>query len=553
MIKSKILDYLKSLKIEVEKIEVPKKEEFGDFSIPLYQLAKKEGKNLEEYKKYLEKKMREKRLDILANWQFSNGYLNFFINWEKVLKEAFNLIKRKSLENKKKKVMVEFSAPNPAHPMHIGHARSTFLGYAISKILEFNGYKVIKANYYNDLGLQVAKLVSAYLLWGKNKKPKGKEDLWLWNFYIKFHEEEKKNSDLTQYAKNILKKFEIEKDKTILKTWKRIVNLCIKGIEKTYKDLKISFDEKFYESNFRDMGKKLVEESLKKKISYLKDGAVIANLEKFNLPNIVLLRSDGTGLYITSDLGLTKYKFEKYKLDKSIWVVSSQQDIYFKQLFKILELLKVADLKRLYHFSFHHIFGEEGKMSSREGKAILMDEVLRKLVFMSKKEIERRKPKIKKKEINKLAKMIAISAFKYFILKVEEKDPIKFEWEKILKFSGNTSLYLQYTYVRCKRILEKSKFRYINFKIDNLDKDEKSLARKIFEFFEVVKKCGEEIKVHNLCNYLYDLSKKFNEFYEKCKVIGSERFKVRILLVFLTQKILKKGLELLGVEALPYL
>jgi arginyl-tRNA synthetase len=262
----------------------------------------------------------------------------------------------------------------------------------------------------------------------------------------------------------------------------------------------------------------------------------------------VLLRSDGTGLYITSDLGLTVEKFERYKLDKSIWVVSSQQILHFKQLFKILELLGYKWAKNCHHLHFEHVVLPEGKMSSREGRAIMLDEVFEKLKASAYKEVDKRNPKLDERIKKEIAEKIAIAALKYNVLRIEPDDRITFDWKRMLQFEGNTGPYLQYSYVRCSSILKKAgKFRK-KYEIKELNAYEKRLLRKIFQFNEIIKKSAIDLRTHYICNYAYELSSMFNEFYEKVPVLRSDEKGFRLTLVWVTGEIIKQCLNLLGID-----
>lgn len=543
---------------EIEKfIEEPPREDYGDFACSIaFNLAKKLKKSPFDIANDIVEKIEKEK--IIEKVEAKNGYVNFFLNYEFIAKELIKEI-RKNKENygrtkvgKGKKIMVEFSQPNPVHPMHIGHARTTLIGDSLSNILEFNGYKVIRANYMNDVGLQVAKLVTAYKLWGNNKKPEGKSDLWLWRFYVKFHEEAKNNKDLEDQAREMLRKFELLKDKNVSKLWRKIVNWCIDGFKETYKKIDVDFDIYFYESDYRDLGKKLVFEALKKNIAFKSDqGTIVANLEKVGLPNFVLLRSDGTGLYQTSDLGLTVYKFKKYKLNKSIWVVSAQQNLYFKQLFKTLELLGFKWSKDCYHLSFEHVILPEGKMSSREGRAIMLDDVIDKLTELALKEVEKRNSNLTKKEKIKISNEIANGALKYWVLKIDTNNIITFDWKQMLSFDGNTGPYIQYACTRCKSILKKSRFKNKRFKIKEISNIEKKMIRKIIDFPEIVKKSCKDMKPNYICNYVYELSSNFTEFYHSCPVIKTEDEDLkyfRLNLVLATKIVIENCLNLLGIK-----
>lgn len=552
------IDLLKHENIE-ETLEAPPQEQFGDLASNIcFSLSKKLKQSPQKIAEEIVSKIKTPKDSIISKVEAKGGYVNFFFDYTKLSKLTLNTILKErkkyghSTIGKKQKVMVEFSQPNPVHPMHIGHARTTFLGDSLSNILEFNNYKVVRANYMNDLGLQVAKLVTAYLMWGKNKKPDEKPDMWLWKYYVKFHEELKEKPELEEKAREILRKFEILKDKQTLKLWRKIVDWCIDGFKETYKNTGIKFDIYLYESDFRDSGKKLVEETLKKKIAFKSsEGTIVADLEKYGMPSFVLLRSDGTGLYQTSDLGMTVYKFNKYKLDKSIWVVSSQQNLYFKQLFKTLELLNYPWVKNCYHLSFEHVVLPEGKMSSREGKAIMLDEVVDKLTKLALKEVEKRNPKLSKKQKKDIAKKIGIGALKYAILKIEPNNMITFDWKQMLSFEGNTGPYIQYAHTRCNGIFKKAGKWKKNLVNKNITILEKKLIKKLMEFPNIVEQSGKDFKPHYICNYVYDLTNIFSEFYHSCPVLKAENKDLknfRLTLVKATQITIENSLKLLGIE-----
>jgi len=437
--------------------------------------------------------------------------------------------------------------------MHIGHARSTFIGASLANILSYVGYKTIRANYMNDVGLQVAKLVTAYKIWGKGKRPKGKPDLWLWQYYVKFHETAKVKPELEEKARETLRKFELEKDKKTVDLWNKIVRWCVKGFEETYRNLGVKFDVWFYESNFRELGKEIVEKALLKNVAVRSpEGTIVTNLKDYGLPDTVLLRSDNTGLYITSDLGLTVHKFEKYKLDSAIWVVMSQQNLYFKQLFKLLELLGYPWAKNCHHFSYEAVNLPEGKMSSREGRIVMLDEVLKELTSLTYKEVEKRNPKLPRRKKMNIAKAIAVGALKYAILKVEPENKITFDWKKMLSLEGNTAPYIQYAHTRCSSILRKAKKWKKVFRIQKLEEGEKQLLKKLSLFNTIVQQAADDMRPHYICNYAYELSTVFNSFYEKCPVLSAKEAvrNFRLTLVQLTKNILKDCLNMLGIKPL---
>ena len=552
MLKEEVLRILKDVGIKAtpESLEMPTKEEFGDVSFPCFQLAKEMNKNPIELSVEISRKIQISKYPLLFKVEARGGYVNFFFYWEKIVER---LLKQPVEKVKKGRIMVEFSQPNPVHPMHIGHARSTFLGDSLANILSYVGYKTIRANYMNDVGLQVAKLVTAYKIWGKGKKPKGKSDLWLWQYYVKFHEAAKNKPELEEKAHETLRKFELEKDKKTIALWGKIVRWCVKGFEETYKNFRIKFDVWFYENNFREVGKEIVEKALLKNVAVKSpEGTVVTNLKDYGLPDTVLLRSDGTGLYITSDLGLTVHKFEKYKLDSAVWVVMSQQNLYFKQLFKLLELLGYPWAKNCYHFSYEAVKLPEGKMSSREGRMVMLDEVLKELTMLAYKEVEKRNPKMPRRKKMKIAKEIAAGALKYAILKVEPENMITFDWKKMLSLEGNTAPYIQYAHTRCCGILRKAKKWKKILRIQKLEEGEKQLLKKLSLFNTVVQQAADDMKPHYVCNYAYELSTTFNSFYEKYPVISAKEpvRNFRLTLVQATKNILRDCLNMLGIKPL---
>jgi len=557
MYEQEVINILNSLGVKTEgaNLEIPPQAEFGDLAFPCFGLAKIKNENPQKLAESIVKKIYISKYPFLIKVEARSGYVNFFFYWGKIAEKTLqNIILGKKVGiGKGKRVMVEFSQPNPVHSMHIGHARGTFIGDALSNVFDFLGYKAIRANYINDVGLQVAKLVTAYLHWAKRKKPKGKPDQWLWQLYVKFHEEAKNNPKLEDEAREILRKFEIERDKKITKIWNRIVKWCVKGFEETYKNLGIKFNVYFYESNYRESGKEIVYDALRKGIAAKSaEGTIITNLKNYGLPDTVMLRSDDTGLYITSDLGLTVYKFEKYKLDKSLWIVSSQQSLHFKQLFKILEELEYSWSEKYFHVPFEHVVLPEGKMSSREGRAVMLDEVVNSLVKTAYDEVNKRSPKLSKNEKVRIANKVAIGALKYAILKIEPNDSIVFNWKQMLRFEGNNAPYLQYAHTRCAGILRKAGRWNPIFFPSKLEDVEKELVRKLFEFRSVVGSVSKDFKPSYICNYIYDLATVFDRFYEACPVLKAEdkTRNFRLALVQATKIILKEALNLIGIEAL---
>jgi len=554
MLKKEILKTLEKAGIvtNIEKIETPKNPEFGDLAFACFEIAKEKKVNPIKMAESITQKITIEKNSIIKKILPKSVFINFFIDYKKLLEKLLKQNPIKFDIGKQKKIMIEYSQPNPVHPMHIGHSRTTFLGDTISRIFEFFGFKTIRANYINDVGLQVAKLVFAYQNWAKNKVPETKPDLWLWEYYVKFHDEAEKNPELDEKARELLRKYELKKDPATVKLWNQIVDWCLDGFEETYENLGIDFDLYFFESNFRSLGKKIVEQTIKKNISFVsKEDTVVADLDKYGLPSIPLVRSDGTGLYITSDLGLTVHKFERYHLDSSIWVVSSEQNLYFKQLFKILQTLGYDWVKNCIHFSYELVKGPEGKMSCREGRAIMLDEVLKKLIDQASLEVKKRNLKMPVEEIKETARKIAIGALKYAILKIEPHQQIQFDWKRMLSFDGDTGPYIQYGYSRGNSILKLSKSRPGEFEVSEFAQEENDLLKKLSEEDEELIHSFHDLRPHYICKYVYDLVTVFNRFYEKMPVLKEQdqnKKNFRLVLVEAAKNTIKDCLNLLGIE-----
>ncbi len=553
MIKDFVLKILKlnDIKISLSQLEIPSNPKMGDVSLPCFNLLKDTGENAKNFAENMVKKIKLPEHYIIQKVEAFNGYVNFYFDYVKLSEEILKNPQRNLKSILTQNIMVEYSQPNPIHPMHIGHARNLFLGDSYSNLLEFVGHKVIRANYFNNVGLQVAKLILAYKLWGNNEEPNTKPDLWLWKFYKKFHEEESKDEKLLKETYIILKKYE-DNDPETTKLFEKIVGWCIKGFDETYNKLGIKFDVCFYENNYRKLGKDVVLETLEKGISYKTDnGAVFAELGD-EIPGTIIQRSDGTGLYMTSDLGLTKYKFSKYNLDKSIWLSHEQQNIHFKRLFKIFELLGYDFYKKCEHFSYEWVDLPEGKMSSRKGTAVMLDEVVEKLINKSYNEIKKRNPDLNEDELKRSAEKIAIGSIKYAILKIEPKQKIIFHWNNILSLEGNNCPYLQYAYTRCENILNKVDNFIKKYSYFELNDQEKKIIKNLSEFESVIESAFNGKKIHLICNYAFNIANNFNSFYTKSSVLKCENLEqrnFRITLVKEVQETLKCIFSILGIEA----
>ncbi len=540
---------------EIEKLlETPPPSQLGDYAFPCFFLAEKLKKEPKEIALELRKKIGDipKEIDDI---KVSDAYLNFFINRKKfaesLIKEVLN--KKEKFGNyvgKKEKVMIEFSQPNTHKAFHVGHIRGTSLGESIARVLEFCNNKILRANYQGDTGMHVAKWIWAYKKYHAREKIK-KDESWIASIYVDAIKKLAMNAELQKEVEEVNKKLETGKDKGLVQLWKKTKKISLESFEKIYRQLNTRFDIYFFESEMEKGGKNIAEELLKKKIAKISDGAVIIDLKKYNLGVWVLLRKDGTVLYSAKDLSLVEYKFSKYKINRSIYVIGISQSLHMAQLFKTLELAGFHHLKNCIFIPFSEVRLPTGKMSSRTGENILYSDFLKEIIKYAKEEISQREPKLEKKELEKRALKISIGAIKYYMLKQNPNKNIIFNPKESINFEGDTGTYILYSYVRALSILKKSKKKIKKkIEIENIEPLEFELLKKISQFPEIVSVANRNLNPSIIANYSYSLSKLFNEFYHSCLVIGSEKEEFRLLLVEAVKYVLKNSLWLLGIETL---
>ena len=541
----------------MQAIERPPKPELGDYAFPSFRLAKMLKKNPNEIAAEIAAKIKLPK--EVSEIKTAGPYVNFFLSKSVLTEQTISsILKQKekygsSLTKKAEKIMVEYSSPNTNKPLHIGHLRNDSIGMSIVKVLEVSGAKVIKANLFSDRGIHICQSMLAYKKWGNEEKPgKLKPDHLVGKYYVLFNQKLKEEPSLKEELSGMLRKWETN-DKTTKKLWNKMNGWAMKGFKETYKNFGSEFDAVFFESDFYHKAKPLVELGLKKRVFFRDEsGAVIASLKERGLENKTILRADGTSIYITNDLPLTKHKFEHFKLDKALWVVASEQDNYFRQLFLVLKLLGFKWAENCHHLSYGLVKLEGGTLKSREGKVVDADELIESVTELALKELGKRYPELSAKERNERAKKICLAAIKFYMLKNDLNKEIMFEMNRAVSFEGDSGPYVQYTYARAKSILRKLKRKgKIDFSALQ-EKEEIELLNILRDFPAVVETTAASLSPHSICQYLLSLGAAFNTFYHQHQVIkaDSKTSNARLALVEATSIVLKNGLRLLNIDAL---
>ncbi|MBI2499070.1 arginine--tRNA ligase [Candidatus Woesearchaeota archaeon] len=514
------------------KLEIPPDSRLGDYSFPCFELAKEFKKDPNKIAKELSEKIINKNFRV----ENKGPYLNFFID-----KEVFALwvikgiLNTKGLTKKKGKIILEHTSVNPNASPHVGRARNSIIGDSIKRILEFNGYKIETHYYVNDVSKQIAILALNF-----NSKNDFND---LLRIYVEVSKKIEENPELEKKVFELLNKFE-KKDKKTVALFRKIVDIAVKGQKKIFSSIGINFDYFDYESDYINSSREVLKQ-LEKTGKLFKDeeGRMVLDqsgtrLEvKMKSPVLVLTRNDGTGLYPLRDLAYTLYKCKK---GKNVIVLGEDQKLYFEQLKQALISLK-RSYPEVVHYSFV-LLKDVGKMSTRRGEVVLLDEFIGEAVKKAEKEIEKRKTKGDKKKIG-------IGAIKYAMLRNENNKNIIFDLEQALSFEGNSGPYLQYSYVRAASILKKAR-KKSNFKIVGLKEKEIELIKKLDEFKVVVEQASSSLNPSLIANYSFQLAQIFNEFYHLCPVIGSAEEGQRLAIVKAFLIVMKSSLWLLGIEVM---
>ena len=540
----------------VNLLEIPPDPKMGDLAFPCFQLAKKFKKAPKDIAIDLSTKIVFEEKSLFGSCVPTGPYINFFYNDTNLSKYTLSQIwKEKVKYGKKKKnnkiVLVESPSPNTNKPLHLGHLRNMALGLATANILETQGYTVKKINLFNDRGIHICKSMLAYQKWGNNQQPNKKTDHFVGDYYVLFEKKLQEDETLETEAKQMLRDWE-QGEPEVVELWKKMNNWAFTGYEETFNKFGLKLDKNYFESQVYTKGREIILKGLEDNI-FIKDetGAVIAELGD-KLGTKVLLRSDGTAVYMTQDLYLAKAKYEDFKYDKSIYVVASEQDYHFQVLFSILKKLNFEFADGCYHLSYGMVYLPEGRMKSREGKVVDADDIMNELASMARMELEKR-ARDSDSDIDEKAFKIGLAALKYFLLKYTPIKDFTYNPTESISFEGDTGPYLQYSFVRINKILQKIDYKLnledISFDLLNHG-SEKSLIRVLFEYPAILEKAAKNYSPTVLTQYVNKLSQNLNVFYENCRVLGEKKEleTARAVLLSCVATVLKSGLNLCGIE-----
>lgn len=553
--KDKVIELLQPhVKGEID-LEYPPDPKMGDLAFPCFSLSKELRKNPAEIAKELAGKL--KSTIYFEKISALGPYVNFFVNKQKLAEQVIPIIFKENErygrgKKKKEKIMVEHSGPNTHKGFHIGHLRNTALGDALVRILRFYGYSVLAANYLNVTGTHVAKCLWYFKKKYKSKAPKRKRGEWLGKVYGEAARELQDNEAGMKEVYEIHRRIEAG-DPDVMNVWEETKQWSIDEFNRIYSELGVVFDAWFFDNELIGPGKEIVQDLFKRKIAEKSEGALIVNLEKEHLEVALILKSDGTCLYLTKDLGLAKIKFDNYKINKSLYVTGTEQILHFKQLFRILDLWGFKQAKNCYHLGYELVMLKEGKMSSREGSVILYSQLSDAVRKHAKKEVRQRHKEWSDDEVTDSVHAISLGAMKFGMLHQDSHKVIHFDIKEALAFEGETGPYCQYAYARACSVLRRSELK-VSDKVDfSLLTNEKEIALlKLLSLFpSKVAEAAEHYKPALLSRYLIDVAQAFTDFYENCQILKekNELKKARLLLLECARIVLRNNLEVLGMPA----
>ena len=551
-LKEKIEDL--TLEEIVALIEVPPNKEMGDFAFPCFKLAK-------VFRKAPNMIAADLAENIEANGAISKvmplgGYVNFFVNKSQLAKTVINDVLTKKEKyghsdlGQEKAVVIDFSSPNIAKPFHIGHIRTTVIGNALYKIYDSQGYNVVRVNHLGDYGTQFGKLIVAFKLWGSKEAVEANPIPELLKLYVKFHEEAEQKPEMEDEARAWFTKLE-NGDEEAKALWQWFRDESLKEFARVYDLLDIEFDSYAGESFYSDKMDSVIETLKDKKLLVQSQGTNVVDLEEYNMPPALITKNDGSTLYMTRDLAAAIYRKNTYDFDKCIYVVGSQQSLHFQQLFKVLELMGYEWSKDLIHVPFGMVALEEGTMSTRKGRVVFLEDVLKQAVEKT-KEIELSKNP-NAKNVEQIAKQVGVGAVVFQELSNSRIKDYTFSWSRTLSFEGETGPYVQYTHARCCAVLRKAEEEVttdINYDLLS-DGDGAEVLKVIGSFNKSILAAMRKNEPHIITRFVLDLAQAFNKFYHDNPILveDAELRKARLALVAATRQTIENALALLGMHA----
>lgn len=572
------LSQIYNLNNPVISFQKTRKEFEGDFTLVTFPYTKETKRSPEQLGQELGEFLL-KNNDQVSAFNVVKGFLNislsnkFWLSYFRSVKDLATIGYKKE-KSSGRTIMLEYSSPNTNKPLHLGHVRNNLLGYSVSQVLKANGHEVIKANLVNDRGIHICKSMLAWQKFGNGETPASsglKGDFFVGKYYVAFDkvykkeieeliaqgktkEEAEKNAPLIIEAQDMLRKWEAG-DAEVVNLWKTMNAWVYEGFAVTYKTLGVDFDKMYYESNTYLLGKEIIKEGLEKNVFYKKEnGSVAIDLSAEGLDEKIVLRSDGTSVYITQDLGTAIERFKEFpQLSQLIYTVGNEQDYHFKVLFKILEKLGYAWAKECYHLSYGMVELPEGKMKSREGTVVDADELLAEMfdtATATTKELGK-VDDFNEEEFKELNRSIGLGALKYFILKVDPKKKMLFDPKESIDFNGHTGPFIQYTHARIKSVLRKAAFDFEKDEV-NIDMSaiEKELVKFIYDFDAVVEEAGSAFNPALVANYIYEVTKLYNRFYHDCPILKEEDNNIKIFRLQLSKlcaQAIANAMNLLGI------
>ena len=559
-------------------LQKTKKEFAGDWTLVTFPLLKLSRKNPAQTAGEIGDYLKE-NVSIVADFNVINGFLNIVLqqgSWLDTLRKVdadaqFGLV---PVTEQSPLVMIEYSSPNTNKPLHLGHIRNNLLGYSLAEIMKANGYKVIKTNIVNDRGIHICKSMLAWQKFGAGATPASvgkKGDHLVGDYYVAFdkaykeeikalmadgmsEDDAKKNAPLMLEAQEMLRKWEAG-DAEVRALWQTMNQWVYDGFDETYKRMGVDFDKIYYESDTYLVGKEKVNEGLAKGLFFTKeDGSVWADMTNQGLDQKLLLRADGTSVYMTQDIGTASLRFQDYPINKMIYVVGNEQNYHFQVLSILLDRLGFEWGKDLVHFSYGMVELPEGKMKSREGTVVDADDLMDEMVGTA-TEISKELGKLdglSEEEINAICTTIGLGSLKYFILKVDPRKNMTFNPKESIDFNGNTGSFIQYAHARIQSVLRKAAELNLSENFDEVQLNDKEIAliSALASFPEVVKQAGKEYSPSLIANYTYDLVKEYNQFYHDYSILKEEDAAVRAMRIVLSRnvaKVIKQAMALLGI------